>query len=232
MFSRSAEIYDAIYSFKDYSSEAETITKIIRENNADARTLLDVACGTGTHLQHLSKDFQCEGLDLDDGLLAVARQRLPSVAFHRGDMRDFELGKKFDVVTCLFSSIGYVGDEEGLKSAVRTFSRHLNPGGVLLVEPWFSPDQFHVGRFHIITAETADLKVARANTSRIENGCSVMDFHYLVAAKDGVEHFQECHRLALFTPEQYRHAFEERGLKVDHEEEGLMGRGLYIARFA
>ncbi|MEA2551838.1 MAG: hypothetical protein QOJ65_14 [Fimbriimonadaceae bacterium] len=232
MFSRSAEIYDAVYAFKDYASEAEKVIKIVRDRNRDARTLLDVACGTGAHLQHLTTEFHCEGIDLDPGLLEVARKRLPDITFHQGDMRVFDLGKKYDVVTCLFSSIGYVGDEQGLKRAIGSFARHLNSDGVLVVEPWFSPDRFRVGHFNLMTGETPDLKIARANTSRIENGCSVMDFHYLVASADGVNHFEECHRLALFTSDQYRNAFVENGLDVDLDTEGLMGRGLYVARSA
>lgn len=54
-------------------------------------------------------------------------------------MRTFDLGRTFDAITCLFSAIGHAGSVEGLEAAVYTMARHLNPGGVLLVEPWLSP---------------------------------------------------------------------------------------------
>ena len=47
MFTESAEFYDAIYSFKDYVSEANQIAALLRSVRAGAVTVLDVACGTG-----------------------------------------------------------------------------------------------------------------------------------------------------------------------------------------
>ena len=62
------------------------------------RTLLDAACGTGLHLQHLRDRFEVEGFDLDEGMLAVARDRLPGVPLHRADLAEVDLGRRFDVV--------------------------------------------------------------------------------------------------------------------------------------
>ncbi len=61
-------------------------------------------------------------------------------------MLDFDLKRQFDAVTCLFSSIGYVKTKSRLGKAIRNISRHLLPGGVLLIEPWFTPEQWHPGR--------------------------------------------------------------------------------------
>lgn len=51
---------------------------------------------------------------------------------------------------------------------------------------------------------------------------------YVVATGDGIETFTEYHRMGLFSPAQYRQAFQHAGLDVEHDEEGLIGRGLYI----
>ena len=134
------ELYDLEYSFKDYATESATVERIIRERNPGAKTLLDVACGTGRHLEHLQARFECEGADLDEGLLEIARGRVPRVPLHHADMRDFDLGRQFDSITCLFSAIGFVGGTEGLAATARALARHLNPGGVALVEPWITPD--------------------------------------------------------------------------------------------
>src|SRR3954447_5484559 len=118
MFSRSAHMYDAIYaSVRDYPREAAEVDRLIQEHRPGARTLLDVACGTGAHLEHL-KDYELEGLDLDPEMLAIARERLPDVAFHEGDLVEFDLDRRFDAVVCMFSSIGYVRTEERLRSAI------------------------------------------------------------------------------------------------------------------
>ena len=78
--------------------------------------------------------------DLLPEMLAVARQRLPGVPLITADMRTLALGRRFDAVTCLFSSIGYVDGSDELITTVARFADQLNPGGVLIIEGWVRPD--------------------------------------------------------------------------------------------
>lgn len=71
--------------------------------------------------------------------------RCPEATFHVGDMRTLDLPERYDVVLCLFSAIGYVRDEEGLRGTIEHLARHLKPEGVLLVDPWFEPGQLTHG---------------------------------------------------------------------------------------
>jgi len=233
MFSKSTAFYDALYSFKDYAAEAARLRALIQERT-HAATLLDVACGTGKHLELLRQWYAVEGLDLDPDLLEIARHRLPDVPLNHGDMTDFDLGRQFDAVVCLFSSIGYAGTANLLRRALACMARHVAPGGALVVEPWFTPEAWHRGRPHALLVDQPDLKICRMNVSNAIDGpdgpISVLDFHYLVATPIGVEHFTEHHELALFTDAQYRAAFAAAGLRVEHDPDGLIDRGLYIAR--
>jgi SAM-dependent methyltransferase len=227
MFSRSAAFYDAVYAWKDYAEESARVHRLIQERRPGARTLLDVACGTGGHLRHLSRLYEAEGLDLDPEILAVAAEYCPGVPLHVGDMTDFDLGRRFDAVVCLFSSIGYARTLESLHAAAAAMARHLEPGGVVLVEPWLSPDDWLTGKPHLLVVDEPELKLARINTSGRDGRLSVVEFHYLVGTPESVEHFTELHELALFTHTEYVAAFEAAGLRVEHDPEGLMGRGLY-----
>ena len=105
MYLRSARYYDALYGFKDYKATSKAVDALIRKENPEASRILDVACGTGKHLAELSSGYEVEGLDLNTGLLEIARARCPAATFHQGDMSDFQLDTSFDVITCLFSSI-------------------------------------------------------------------------------------------------------------------------------
>jgi SAM-dependent methyltransferase len=230
MFTRSARFYDAIYAFKDYAAEAARIREMIATRSPDARTVLDVACGTGMHLRHIQAWYAVEGLDLDPELLEIAREHLPGVALHVGNMMDFDLGKTFDAVTCLFSSVGYARTPENLARAIGAMARHLSPGGVLVVEPWLTPDRFEDGHLGSTFVDQPDLKIARLDTSAVDGSLSVMDFEYLVGTREGIEHFSESHVLGLFSHEQYLDAFRSAGLSVEHDPEGFMGRGLYLGR--
>ncbi|HVU78459.1 MAG TPA: class I SAM-dependent methyltransferase [Gaiellaceae bacterium] len=223
------ELYDLEYEFKDYAAECAAIARLVRERKPDARTLLDVACGTGKHLELLRDDFECEGVDLDEGLLELARKRLPGLPLHRGDMRTLDLGRTFDAVTCLFSSIGFVGSSEGLSAAAQAFARHVSPGGVLLVEPWITPDAWIPNRPHALAGNGDGIAFGRVTISGLrDERISTTEMHFTVATPAGFEHFVDRHELYLFTHDEMRAAFEGAGFAVEHDEEGLMGRGLWI----
>lgn len=230
-YRRAAHLYDELYDWKDYDAEAERVREIILQRVPTAETLLDVACGTGRHLERFRSWFSVVGVDLEPSLLEVAERRLPGVPLHLADMRSFDLGSQFDVVTCLFSSIGHVRTVRGLRRAVASMAAHLKPRGVLIVEPWLAPTGFDAARIgRLIAVERPQLEVVRMNSSRVSGRLSIMDFHYLVAQPGQVEHLVERHTLGLFNKDEYREAFESAGLSVEHDDVGLMGRGLWIAR--
>lgn len=231
MFTKSALYYDAIYSFKDYQAETQRLMELINEHLlSGGDRLLDVACGTGKHLQFLKETYEVEGLDLSPELLDIARARTPDVLYHHADMMDFDLGREFDVVTCLFSSIGYAKTLENLHRAVKCMADHLLAGGILVIEPWFTPDTWNVGTVHANFVDEQELKIARMNISSIEGKLSYFDFHYLIGTPEWIEHFIERHELGLFDMDEMVEAFKTSGLEVTYDEKGLTGRGLYIGR--
>jgi ubiquinone/menaquinone biosynthesis C-methylase UbiE len=231
MFTKSAKFYNALYGSmgKNYVAEAQKVHRIIQLHKKSSGTsLLEVACGTGLHASVLKEHYQVEGLDLDSEMLAVAKEKYPEIVFHQADMADFDLGKGFDAVTCLFSSIGYVKTTARLDQAIQSMTRHLQPGGLLIVEPWFTPEQWKPGRLSALFVNEPELKISRINISEAEGKLSFFVFHYTVGAPDGVEYFTERHELGLFTHEEYLSAFRKAGLETIHDPEGLDGRGLYI----
>jgi hypothetical protein len=190
--------------------------------------LLDVARGTGLFLGHLRHRYAVEGLDLSPEILAVARRKLPDIPFHQPDMAGFDLGRQFEGVICLGSSIGYVASVSRLRRTRRTFADHTRPGGVVVVEPWFSPDQWQNGRLTADLIDEPNLKIARILVSGVQGRLSTLDIHYLLAQPSRVTTFTERHALGLFTHDGYLAAFAAAGLTVTHDPAGLLGRGLYL----
>jgi len=229
MYAEMAQYYDRIYSFKDYAAETEKLIGWVETHRqSDGMKLLDIACGTGRHLEFLSRSFDAEGLDLSPELLELAQERNPGMTFHCADMRTFDLSSSYDVITCLFSSIGYMTTLEDLEKAAVNMARHLVPGGVLLIEPWLTPDVWKPGTVHGMYIDDPELKIARINTSTIRGRLSVFDLHHLVGTPEKTFHFVEHHEMGLYTVHEMTAACEMARLSVTLDPEGLMNRGIYI----
>jgi SAM-dependent methyltransferase len=218
MYERSARIYDLLYvgtGIKDYEAETAELRRIIEESNPAARTLLDVACGTGAHLAELSRWYEVEGADISPAMLAVARARVPGIPLHQADMRTIALGKTFDAVICLFSSIGYITDPKEMRSTVASLAAHVAPGGVLILDGWVRPDAWRAGnRPEPEIARDRETTVVRLAATWRKGSITEMDMHHLVQTAAGVEYFVEHHRLALTATEDYVAAVESAGLSA------------------
>lgn len=231
MFNLSAKYYDALNRAlgKNYEDESQRVSAMLKHHGiSSGACVLDAGCGTGAHLQYLRSEFVCEGLDLDRNMLAIASQRCPEVPLHQADLISFNLGKKFDAILCLFSTIGYVPNIMRLEQTMLTFARHLRPGGVLIVEPWITPDAWTDGTLSALFVDEPGLKVARMNVARRDGNVSIVHFHYMIGSPDGIRTFTEPHRLTLFTHDEYRNALTRARFSVEYDEQGLTGRGLYI----
>jgi SAM-dependent methyltransferase len=228
-FVDSAELYDAIYHFKNYARECERLRGLIGEAVPAASTILDVACGTGEHAKFLKEHYAVDGVDINEDYLRAARLKNPAGNYTRADMTDFDLGRTYDVVMCLFSAIGRVTTFERLERAIACMARHVRPGGVLIVEPWFTPDQWNPGSLFVHVGEIGVAKVCRMSLSSRDGDVSILLYRYLRGTPEGIEHYTERLELGLFTRDEMTWAFESVQMAVRYDSEGLMGRGLYLA---
>lgn len=235
MFTASAELYDVIYAgFKDYRAESAQVAALVRQQRPQARTILDVACGTAEHARLLADEhgFEVDGLDLDPAFVEIARRKLPRGTVYQGDMMTFALPTRYDVILCLFSSIGYVRTLENIRLTLERFRRHLAPGGMVLVEPWFAPGVLEAGRVTVNRGERDGVQVVRMSHVEVDDRLSRIRFEYLIGRREGIEHATEIHELGLFTTDEMMHCFTGAGLSATHDVQGLDGRGLFIARAA
>jgi SAM-dependent methyltransferase len=232
VFTGSAELYDIIYSgLKDYGAEADRIAALLRAEHPACRTILDVGCGTGEHARFLTaRGFQVDGLDLDPGLLRIAAAKNPASRFHAADMCAFAIGVRYDAVLSLFSSIGYAKSIDRVVQALTCARGHLAPGGIVVVEPWLTPEAVRPGHATSHTVDRSPLRVVRTSRLEVVGRISRVTFEYEVSGPDGTTHTTELHELGLFTVDGMLGAFAAAGLTVAYDAAGLTGRGLYLGR--
>ncbi len=228
-----ADVYDAMYSGKDYDRDAAYLLDVIRQHHPSARTLLETACGTGQFLRRFQPEFAVSGLDISSGMLARAARRVPDAELFAGDMAGFSLGRQYDIVCCLFRSIAYVKTTDRLAESICTMTRHLAPDGILLIEPFFTPETFWSGKLtsNHFRDESMDMTWMYAS-ERMSNQLGRYSIHFLVGAANGVEHFVEDHELGLFTRADFDAAFAQAGLQLEYDPAGPAGTGLYIGKLS
>ncbi len=125
-----APYYDFIC--EDRKKDVEILKALIETHKTlQGNNLLDAACGTGLEDIYLKENFKVTGIDIHEGVLAIARKRNPEIPYILADLRDFALHQKFDVIICL-DAMGYLLTAEDLKKTLKTFYNHLEKGGVLI----------------------------------------------------------------------------------------------------
>jgi SAM-dependent methyltransferase len=234
VYAPAADVYDLLQSAeKDYAAEALVVANLIGERRPDAARILDVACGTGQHAAHLhSPGFAVDGIDLEPAFIELARRRCPDGVFTVADMTAFTLPRRYDAITCLFSAIGYALSVARLNQTLAAMTRHLAPGGVVIVDPWFEPGQLTDRSVAAMSAASESLAACRVSRTLVEGSISRLELTYCIGRATGVETRQELHELGLFTQAEVENAFRATGLSVERRLGVLRRRGVYIGRLA
>lgn len=127
-----ARFYDATQG--DRAEHAAYIRSLVKKHHPRAKTVLELACGTGSILKQLQPHYDVAGVDLSNEMLAIARKKVPGVRLVRGDMRTVDLGERFDVVLCVYDSINHLRRFRDWEAVFRRAREHLNDRGVFLFD--------------------------------------------------------------------------------------------------
>lgn len=111
----------------------------VAEAGGPGRRVLDLACGTGRFTLPLARSgAEVTGGDLSAVMLEAARHRAASegltIHFATLDMRDFELGQRFDAVTIAANSLLHLTETSDLLSFLAAVRRHLQANGLLVFD--------------------------------------------------------------------------------------------------
>ncbi len=222
LYSDLAKYYDLIYSLKDYEEEAKKIRIWIDKYKKTVdNTLLDVACGTGGHIQFLKKHYEVTGIDLSEAMLSFAERRNPDIVFYKQDMRCLDLKSKFAAIICLFGSISYLLSISDIEETAISFFKHLIPGGIALVEPIFYKEDYRPDHIGLHTVDNPDVKIARIDISEKKEDYIILDFRYLIATPDGIEYYEDPNKIGLINKIDFKKTFKKAGFETEFIEGGF-----------
>lgn len=121
-------LYDALLPVRGH---LPYYLELARQASGD---VLELACGTGQLTVPIAAaGVPIVGLDLSAPMLNVARERAAgakvSVEHLQGDMRNFDLGRQFNLIFIARNSLLHLHATEDILAAFATIRRHLAPGG-------------------------------------------------------------------------------------------------------
>ena len=243
LYSDLAHLWPIISPPEEYMVEAREWLEVIRPRldtiNAAGQalpTLLELGCGGGHLLSHLTAHFITEAVDISPQMLEISRQLNPQTLHHVGDMRDVRLGRAFDVVA-IHDAINYMTTEDDLRAAMATATVHLNPGGVLLLAPDCVQETFEGPRVVEWTKEAEDRSVTFIEyMGKPRPGSTTVESVFVFVIDEGGELRVEMdrHTGGLFSTETWLSLLEAAGLEAEYIQtnayEGGFGGNLFVGR--
>ena len=113
--------------------------------------------------------YEAVGVDASRHQLAHARRNAPGAKLVVADIRELALGRRFDVVTCLFDSLNYLTGKKDLVRAFRKAKGHLSAGGLFafdmntfegLEDAWCRTSATHERDLTLVVESSFDAKRA------------------------------------------------------------------------
>ena len=134
-----AASYDRLTNDVDYEATVEFYMEILRREGVKPRTVVDLACGTGSVTAILAKmGYSVLGIDMSEEMLTEAAMKTmdlePMPRFVCQKLQELKLPRAVDMAVCALDSLDYVTDPDDCKEAIRRVYKALNPGGIFIFD--------------------------------------------------------------------------------------------------
>lgn len=219
-----ANEYDSLYSSKSYSGECDLIEAACRRFSVDPVSVLDVGCGTGSHIIELaSRGYKCVGVDLSPAMLEIAAAKAQQanfsgdVSFFEGDAREFSVEGTFDLVTMMFAVASYLTTNDEIIGALKNIRKHLPAGGLFMCDFWYGPAVLSVRpeeRIRVI--DVGERKTLRAASTAIDSFNQTADVSFRLWSIEGnafLGETTEVHRMRYFFPQEFKALLSQCGFE-------------------
>ena len=134
-----AASYDRLTNDVDYEATVEFYMEILRREGIVPRTVVDLACGTGSVTEILArKGYRVIGVDMSEEMLTEAAMKTMDMeqppVYSCQLLQNLRLPRGVDMAVCALDSLDYILDPEDCKEAIRRAYKALNPGGLFIFD--------------------------------------------------------------------------------------------------
>jgi len=213
-----SDIYDIIYSDKDYEKECDFLEEIFSKFGDKISSILDLGCGSGGHSIILSnRGYKIVGVDRSPYMVKKAREKAKKEClFLEHDIRNFRMNREFDAVISMFAVASYQIENDDVISFFRTAFEHLRSGGLFTFDFWFGPAVLNEKpQVKIKEINHQNLKIVRITEPRLDILSNTVDVNFKVFIIDKnnniVEDFEEKHRMRFFFVKELVYMLENVG---------------------
>lgn len=217
--------YDLIYHEKDYKKEAVQINKRIHQYQKNAKTILNIGCGTGNHdIQLARKDYQVTGIDSSTYMLKVAnkkkaKEEIGSIQFMHKDICHDSFNEEFDVALSLFHVISYIITDNDLKSAFSNVYKSIRKGGLFIFDFWYAPGILaNLPEHRMKLIEDGDVFIERHSYPEIDLKTNTVEVKFVLGIKNSkaeeVEMSSEIHRVRFYSIEEITSMLSAVGFEI------------------
>lgn len=229
-----SQYYDLLYSDKDYQSEVNYVDSLIKAHTKDAKTLLDMGCGTGKHAElFYNQGYTVHGIDLSKDMLKIAEQRRTgkeeNLTFSHSNITELNLDKTFDVIVSLFHVMSYQNSNQDLIKAFEVAKNHLNNDGIFIFDFWYGPAVLtDLPATRVKRLENAHIKVTRIAEPILHAQHNIVDVNYDVFMEDKqtkeVLEKKELHKMRYFFDTELEIICELNGWDIDAKHEWISNK--------
>ena len=186
-FTAYSQYYDALYQDKHYALETDRVAALISKFCPTAKTLLELGSGTGNHAGFFSKKgFKTTGLERSEAMIALAKEK-KILHFEPvlGDIKSFDLKRKFDTAVSLFHVISYLNANVDVVSCFRSVNAHLEDGGLFIFDAWYSPAIYHEKpQRRVKQLSTGSLDITRHAEPSLQINQNLVEVGYEILVRD------------------------------------------------
>ena len=218
LYSELAEYYFDIENHsRAFNQEVTFLHDILKKHRI--RTVLDLGCGTGEHVNALqSLGYEISGVDISEQMILTAKKRFSHCKFEEASLQKFKVTNKVDGIICMFGTFNYLIDNENVTASIKRIYDNLKPAGIAIFDIWNAEPVLKIKRKPITpvcTISSQGKTVKRNRGFRLtRTNIPVVEVNYIYNV-DKIE-IKDKHSMRIFHLQELKEIFESLKFELIH----------------